>query len=64
MDGSPKEFTLATVNGTSEPQDGREVSLLVRGLHLHEEIMLNRVWAIDYLSLPRGGTPAEEESVK
>ena len=64
MDGSPKEFTLATVNGTSEPQGGREVSLLVRGLHLHEEIMLNRVWAIDYLSLPRGGTPAEEERVK
>ena len=32
--------------------------------HLHEEIMLNRVWAIDYLSLPRGGTPAEEETVK
>ena len=62
MDGSPKEFTLATVNGTS--QDGRKVSLLVRGLHLHEEIMLNRVWAIDYLSLPRGGTPAEEETVK
>ena len=36
VDGSPKEFTLATVNSTSEPQNGCKVSLVVRGLHLYE----------------------------
>ena len=60
--GRPKEFTLTTVNGTSDSQNGFEVSLVVRGIHLHEEITLRRVWAVDPLRLPRGSAPTKEDT--
>ena len=57
--GHPKEFTLTTVNGLSDSQNGFEVSLVARGINLHEEITLSRVWAVDPLRLPRGGCSHE-----
>ena len=62
--GHPKEFTLTTVNGASDSQNGFEVSLVARGINLHEEITLSRVWAVDPLRLPRGGAPTKEDTDK
>ena len=55
MDGRPKEFIQATVNGTSKTRN------VVRGLDLHEEIILSGVWAVDVLVLPRGDAPTKED---
>ena len=56
--GHPKEFTLTTVNGASDSQNGFEVSLVAR------EITLSMVWAVDPLRLPRGGAPTKEDTDK
>ena len=62
--GRSKEFTLTTVNGASDSQNGFEVSLVARGINLHEEITLSRVWAVDPLRLPQGGAPTKEGTDK
>ena len=62
--GHPEEFTPTTVNGASDSQNGFELSLVARGINLHEEIMLSRVWAVDPLRLPRGGAPTKEDTDK
>ena len=54
--GRPKEFTLTAVNGASDSQNGFEVYLVARGINLHEEITLSRIWAVDPSRLPRGCT--------
>jgi len=54
LKGQPKEFSLVTVNGSCEIQKGQEVSLTVKGLHLHKDIELKNVWTADTLQLPKG----------
>ena len=34
---------------------------MARGINLHEEIRLSRVWAVDPLRLPRGCAPTKED---
>ena len=62
VDGCPKEFSLATVYGTSNTREGFKPSLSVRGLQMEEEIVLDRVWTVDTLCLPQGSPPTKEDS--
>ena len=62
--GRPKEFSLTTVNGASDTRKGFELSLSVRGLQMKEEVVLDKVWTVDTLCLPRGNPPTKEDTAK
>ena len=61
LKGQPKEFSLATVNGSSEIQRGQEVSLMIKGVNSHEVFELENVWTADTLRLPKGSAPSHKD---
>lgn len=55
--GRPREFTITTVNHSSERRNGLEVSLKVSPIDKSETVVLNRVWSVERLPISLSSLP-------
>ena len=61
LPGTPKQFSLTTVNGKSHENSGVEVHLVVKALGTDEHIEMPRVWSVDYLPVSKSSIPSTED---
>lgn len=64
VNGRPKKFPPATVNGVSHTRKGFESFMSIRELQMEEEIVLDKVWTVETLGLPQGGPLTKEDTAK
>lgn len=59
--GTPREFTITTVNQTTQRRNGLELQLEVSSIDGKETIVLNRVWTIKQLPISIASLPDQRE---
>ncbi|KAK2551629.1 hypothetical protein P5673_027396 [Acropora cervicornis] len=61
LNGTPKHFTLSSVNSESSPRVGYEVGLDVMALNGDDSVRLDKVWTMDHLPVLNRNIPCEED---
>ncbi|XP_068738995.1 uncharacterized protein [Montipora capricornis] len=61
LNGTPKHFTLSSVNSESSPRVGYEVALDVMALNGDDSVRLDKVWTVDRLPVLNRNVPCEED---
>ena len=59
--GTPKHFTLSSINYESSLRVGYEVGLDVRALNGDDSVHLDKVWTVDHLPVLNRNIPCEED---